>query len=59
MEIERKNICQDSRGGHLNEIIHMKLVDWPLLILGIKQIYETGPMYKSCVYIHLHQLNHQ
>ena len=39
--------------------LHLKLVDWPLLVQGIKPIYEAGPMYKSFVYIHLYQQNQQ
>ena len=39
--------------------MHLKLVDWPLLVLGAKPIYETWPMYKSGVYIRLHESSHQ
>ena len=35
--------------------LHLKLVDWPLLLPGVKQIYETWQMYKSLVYFHLYQ----
>ena len=43
----------------LYDDIHLKLVDWPLLVLGNKPIYETGPIYKSCVYFQLYRQNQQ
>ena len=38
-------------------LVHLKLVDFPLLVLRPRLNYETGSMYKSCVCIHLHQPN--
>ena len=29
-------------------VIHLKFADCPLLVLGVKPIYETGSIYKSC-----------
>ena len=31
-------------------MMHLKLVDWSLLVAAAKPIYGTGPMYKFCVY---------
>ena len=28
------------------------VVDWPIFVSVAKPFYETGPMYKSFVYIH-------
>ena len=41
------------------EEIHQKLVVKPLLVPKAKPLYETGPMYKTCAYIHWHRLNQQ
>ena len=30
--------------------LHLKLIDWPKLVLGAEPIYEPGPMYKSYAY---------
>ena len=40
-------------------LVHLKLVDWSLLVLGAKPINEIRLMCKSCIYIHLHPPNHQ
>ena len=35
--------------------VHLKLVDWPLLIPGAKPVYETEPMYNYFVNIQLYK----